>query len=206
MASSPPPPLRRWSRPPSSPAFSTWYAPARAPPPPGPTTCPRASPRAASPCTAWLGATPDCAACLAAASRLIVARKGCAAASSAIWRDACFLRYSDRDDRPGGFREDEYTATVFNLASLGAPLLLFPSYDYGKAAVTRLLGTAGNRTMRSHMCRGAGGARATGATAAAGRLMIHGLTRCAAGISCPDCRRCLLLWTGMFVGGGWRRE
>ncbi|RLM65954.1 putative DUF26-domain protein kinase [Panicum miliaceum] len=52
---------------------------------------------------------PDYAACLAAASSRLVAAGRTACAASAVWHDACFLRYSDRG--PSLFREDEYTAT-----------------------------------------------------------------------------------------------
>jgi hypothetical protein len=52
--------------------------------------------------------------------------------------------------------------------------------------VRHLLTAAGKSTMSSHMCNSVGAG--TG-TAAGGR--IYGLTRCAAGISCADCRRCL---------------
>ncbi|XP_066347089.1 cysteine-rich receptor-like protein kinase 25 [Miscanthus floridulus] len=117
----------------------------------------------------------DCAACLAAASKLIA---GTACAASAVWHDACFLRYSDHD--PGRFREDEYTATVFNASRALQP------HEGSKAEVRRLLATVANSTMSSHMCSSVGAG--TG-TASGGR--IYGLTQCAAGISCADCRRCL---------------
>jgi hypothetical protein len=116
----------------------------------------------------------DCAACLTAASKLIIAGTRCAA--SAVWHDACFLRYSERD--PSRFREGEYTVTVFN-ASRG---LSSPHDGKAKAVVRRLLASAG-----SHMCSSVGAG--TGTAASGGR--IYGLTRCAAGISCADCRRCL---------------
>jgi len=119
---------------------------------------------------------PDCTACLAASSKLI---SGTACAASAVWHDACFLRYSDHDD-PGRFREDEYTATVFNASRALSP------HVAAKALVRRLLDAAGKSTTSSHMCRSVGAATGT----AAGGL-VYGLTRCAAGISCADCRRCL---------------
>jgi len=119
---------------------------------------------------------PDCTACLAASSKLI---SGTACAASAVWHDACFLRYSDHDD-PGRFREDEYTATVFHASRALSP------HVAAKAVVRRLLAAAGKSTTRSHMCRSVGAATGT----AAGGL-VYGLTRCAAGISCADCRRCL---------------
>jgi len=118
---------------------------------------------------------PDCTACLAASSKLI---SGTACAASAVWHDACFLRYSDHD--PGRFSEDEYTATVFNASRALSP------HVAAKAVVRRLLAAAGKSTTRSHMCRSVGAATGT----AAGGL-VYGLTRCAAGISCADCRRCL---------------
>lgn len=123
---------------------------------------------------------PDCAACLAAASaRLIAGRTECAAA--AVWHDVCFLRYSDGD--PVQFRDgDECTTTVFNATST------LPPDVGGGAGVRRLLAAAAQTTMRSHMSRGGVGA----STAAAGvGARIYGLTRCAAGVSCADCRRCL---------------
>ncbi|CAL5067432.1 unnamed protein product [Urochloa decumbens] len=122
---------------------------------------------------------PDCAACLAAASSHLVARRTACTASGAVWHDTCFLTYYSDRDPAGPFLEDEYTATVFN-----ASRVLSPDED-GKAAVRRLLVAAGKKsTMSSHTCRG------VGASTAAGGL-IYGLTRCAAGVSCDDCRRCL---------------
>ncbi|CAL5067434.1 unnamed protein product [Urochloa decumbens] len=119
---------------------------------------------------------PDCAACLAAASSRLVGRKT-ACAASAVWHDACFLRYSDHD--ASLFREDEYMATVFNAThALSSP------QEEGKAAVRRLLAAAGNSTTSSHMCRAVGAG-----SDPVGRM--HGLARCAAGVSCDDCRRCL---------------
>ncbi|CAO2042051.1 unnamed protein product [Urochloa humidicola] len=118
----------------------------------------------------------DCAACLAAASSHLVSRRT-ACAASAVWHDACFLRYSDRDPA-GPFREDEYTATVFNATHALSP------HEDGKAGVRRLLAAAGNSTTSSHMCRGVGAGTAAGGG-------IYGLTRCAAGVSCEDCRQCL---------------
>ncbi|CAN6248380.1 unnamed protein product [Urochloa humidicola] len=123
----------------------------------------------------------DCAACLAAASSHLVSRRT-ACAASAVWHDACFLRYSDRD--PSMFRDDEYTATVFNATSRSRMPL--SSAAGGRAAVRRLLAAAGSITMSSHMCRGVG---AGTAHHHGGRM--YGLTRCAAGVTCEDCRRCL---------------
>ncbi|CAL5032406.1 unnamed protein product [Urochloa decumbens] len=119
---------------------------------------------------------PDCAACLAAASSRLVGRKT-ACAASAVWHDACFLRYSDHD--ASLFREDEYMATVFN-----ATRALLSPQEEGKAAVRRLLAAAGNSTTSSHMCRAVGAG-----SDPVGRM--HGLARCAAGVSCDDCCRCL---------------
>ncbi|CAL5017294.1 unnamed protein product [Urochloa decumbens] len=122
---------------------------------------------------------PDCAACLAvASSHLISRRTACAASSAAIWHDACYLRYSDDRDA-SVFREDEYTATVFN-----ATRALLSPQEEGKAAVRRLLAAAVNSTTSSHMCRAVGAG-----SDPVGRM--HGLARCAAGVSCDDCRRCL---------------
>ncbi|CAN6241966.1 unnamed protein product [Urochloa humidicola] len=123
----------------------------------------------------------DCAACLAAASSHLVSRRT-ACAASAVWHDACFLRYSDRD--PSMFRDDEYTATVFNATSRARMPL---SAAGGRAAVRRLLAAAGSITMSSHMCRGVGAG--TAHHHHGGRM--YGLTRCVAGVSCEDCRRCL---------------
>ncbi|EES12042.1 hypothetical protein SORBI_3006G055000 [Sorghum bicolor] len=126
----------------------------------------------------------DCAACLSAASKLIVAGPGTACAASAVWHDACFLRYSDHED-VGRFREDEYTATVFN-----ASRTLPPSPHVGaRAAVRRLLAAARKTTVSSHMCSSVGAAGTGAAASSGGRF--YGLTRCAAGVSCADCRRCL---------------
>ncbi|KAJ1270717.1 hypothetical protein BS78_06G073300 [Paspalum vaginatum] len=123
---------------------------------------------------------PDCAACLAAASsRLIAGSAACAA--SAVWHDACFLHYSDGD--PSRFREDEFTATVFNASGARSP---HPHERGGgsRTAVRRLLAAVGKRTLGSYKCSGVG-------AGAAGGGLVYGLTRCSAGISCDDCRRCL---------------
>ena len=126
----------------------------------------------------------DCTACLAAASSKLIT--GTACATSAVWHDACFLRYSDRDT--GRFREDEHTETVFNASR--ALSSLPPHVGANKAAVRRLLAAVvADSTRSGHMCSDIG--VGTGGTTAAGGGRIYGLTRCAAGISCADCRRCL---------------
>lgn len=123
----------------------------------------------------------ECTACLAAAPSKLIA--GTACATSAVWHDACFLRYSDRDT--GRFREDEHTETVFNASR--ALSSLPPHVGANKAAVRRLLAAVvADSTMSGHMCSDIGVG-----TGAAGGGRIYGLTRCAAGISCADCRRCL---------------
>ncbi|CAO2034807.1 unnamed protein product [Urochloa humidicola] len=119
----------------------------------------------------------DCAACLAAASSHLVTRRT-ACAASAVWHDACFLRYSDRD--PSMFRDDEYTATVFNATSRSRMPL--SSTAGGRAVVRRLLAAAGSITMSSHMCRGIGAG--TAHHHHGGRM--YGMTWCAAGVSCED--------------------
>jgi hypothetical protein len=50
--------------------------------------------------------------------------------------------------------------------------------------VRRLLAAVANSTTSSHMCHSVGAGTAAGG-------LVYGLTRCAAGISCADCRRCL---------------
>lgn len=122
----------------------------------------------------------ECTACLAAAPSKLIA--GTACATSAVWHDACFLRYSDRDT--GRFREDEHTETVFNaIRGLSLP----PRVGANKAVVVRrLLAAVADSTRSGHMCSDIGVG-----TGAAGGGRIYGLTRCAAGISCADCRRCL---------------
>ncbi|PWZ44836.1 Cysteine-rich receptor-like protein kinase 25 [Zea mays] len=126
----------------------------------------------------------ECTACLAAASSKLIA--GTACATSAVWHDACFLRYSDHDT--GRFREDEHTETVFNASR--ALSSLPPHVGANKAAVRRLLAAVvADSTRSGHMCSDIG--VGTGETTAAGGGRIYGLTRCAAGISCADCRRCL---------------
>ncbi|GJN27797.1 hypothetical protein PR202_gb15848 [Eleusine coracana subsp. coracana] len=88
----------------------------------------------------------------------------------------------------GGFREDEHTATVFNAS--GAFLPYHHDADIGKAAVARLLAALKDGMMMSggSRCRSVG----AGTTTVPGGVLIHGFTRCAAGIPCADCRRCLL--------------
>uniref|UniRef100_A0A804REK3 non-specific serine/threonine protein kinase n=2 Tax=Zea mays TaxID=4577 RepID=A0A804REK3_MAIZE len=123
----------------------------------------------------------DCTACLAAASSKLIT--GTACATSAVWHDACFLRYSDRDT--GRFREDEHTETVFNASR--ALSSLPPHVGANKAVVVRrLLAAVADSTRSGHMCSDIGVG-----TGAAGGGRIYGLTRCAAEISCADCRRCL---------------
>ncbi|KAF8715399.1 hypothetical protein HU200_027042 [Digitaria exilis] len=93
--------------------------------------------------------------------------------------------------------DDEHTVTTTVLFNSTRQAPLPPPHGHrrsGKAVVRRLLAALRNRTTTTttrsrHVCRGVGAGTATGT--GDGGVVYYGLTRCAAGTSCEDCRRCL---------------